>query len=203
MTPDFSLQAEYRHRETISGSLESNFDGFFSKSLRRNLDQDTARIGARYSLSPQTTVIASVIYTDRDNVRSFPVSNSILENRQKGTQAEAQLLYKAEPFNVIAGLGGYSLDVSRTDQTDTNSTQQIAYSYANIKIPDNVIWTVGLSYESNESLNANLNELNPKFGVQWRSPIKCRYAPLHSRPSSGHCLSSKPSSRPKWPGSIN
>ncbi len=173
VTPDFSLQAEYRHRETIDGSLESNFDGSFSASRRRNLDQDTARIGARYSLSPQTTVIASVIYTDRDSVRSFPVGNFTLENRQKGTQAETQLLYKAEPFNVIAGLGGYSLDFSSSDsdnpsgEPDATITQQIAYGYANIKMPDNVIWTVGLSYQSDESPYANLNEFNPKLGVQW------------------------------------
>jgi tetratricopeptide (TPR) repeat protein len=167
VTPDFSLQAEYRHRETISGYLESNFDGFFGRSLRRNLDQDTARIGARYSLSPQTTVIASIIHTDRDSISSSSISNFTLENRQKGTQAEAQLLYKAEPFNMITGFGAYSLDVGETDEIGTNNTQQIAYSYANIKIPDNVIWTVGLSYESDESPFANLNELNPKFGVQW------------------------------------
>jgi tetratricopeptide (TPR) repeat protein len=167
VTPDFSLQAEYRHRETISGYLESNFDGSFFSNRRRSVDQETARIGARYSLSPQTTVIASVIHTDRESVLSSRISDFTLENRQKGTQAEAQLLYKAEPFNVITGLGGYSLDVTETDESDAKNTQQIAYSYANIKIPDNVIWTIGLSYESDESPYANLDEFNPKFGVQW------------------------------------
>jgi Tfp pilus assembly protein PilF len=173
VTPDFSLQAEYRHRETISGDLESNFDGFFSASLRRNLDQDTARISARYSLSPQTTAITSIVYTDRESVRSSRASDFRLAERSKGTQAEAQLLYKAAPFNLITGLGGYSFDSSLSDsdspsgESNANITQQIAYSYANIMMPDNVIWTVGLSYQSDENKNANLNEFNPKFGVQW------------------------------------
>ncbi|HRD50387.1 MAG: tetratricopeptide repeat protein [Candidatus Competibacter sp.] len=168
--PGFNLQAEYRHRETTSGDLRSNFDGSFRSSQRRNIDQDTARIGARYSLSPQTDVIASVIYTDRDSVLSFPNININLGLRSKGTQAEAQLLYKAEKFNMITGLGAYSLDIisnNNNQQTSTTGNQQIAYSYSNIKIPDNVIWTVGLSYESDEDLSANLNEFNPKFGVQW------------------------------------
>ncbi|HRD68500.1 MAG TPA: TonB-dependent receptor, partial [Candidatus Competibacter sp.] len=173
VTPDFSLQAEYRYRETISGYLESNFDGSFSASRRRNLDQDTARIGARYSLSPQTTAIASIIYTDREGVISSKASDFRLAGKSRGTQAEAQLLYKAEPFNVITGLGGYSFDFSFSDsdspsgEPDANITQQIAYGYANIKIPDNVIWTIGLSYQSDDNTTANLNELNPKFGVQW------------------------------------
>jgi len=165
VTPDFNLQAEYRHRETISGDLRSQFDGSFYSFDRRDNDQDTARIGARYSLSPQTDVIASVIYTDRDEILqglSFK-----LTQRSAGTQAEAQVLHKAEPFNLITGLGAYSLDINSSYQPDTKATQQNVYSYGYIKIPDRVIWTVGLSYESDENPSANLNKLNPKFGVQW------------------------------------
>ncbi len=172
VTPDFNLQAEYRHRETISGDLQSSFDGSFRASQRRNLDQDTARIGARYSLSPQTNVITSVIYTDRDNIYRFPKSNLTLGERDTGTLAEAQLLYRADVFNMITGFGAYSLDVNFYDsqQADINSntsTQQIAYGYTNIKIPNHAIWTLRLSYESDKNFNANLNELSPKLGIQW------------------------------------
>lgn len=164
-TPDFNLQAEYRHRETTSGDLRSQFDGWFSSFDRRNIDQDTVRVGARYSLSPQTDVIASVIYTDRDSI--LQGLSYKLAQRSAGTQAEAQQLYKAEQFNLITGLGAYSLDINMSDLPGTKATQQNVYSYGYIKIPDNFIWTIGLSYESDDNENAKLNKLNPKFGVQW------------------------------------
>jgi len=164
--PDLNLQAEYRGRETISGDQRSLFDGSFSTGIRRTVDQETARVGARYSLSPQATALASVIYTDREGTLSSRTNDSNTRVRSKGTQAEAQLLYKTERFNVITGLGAYSLDAT-IDQPTTDSTQQIAYGYANIKIPDPVTWTIGLSYESDEDPSANLNEINPKLGVRW------------------------------------
>ncbi|MDS4031072.1 MAG: FecR domain-containing protein, partial [Candidatus Contendobacter sp.] len=141
VTPDFSLQAEYRHRETTSGDLRSQFDGSFFPSDRRNVNRDTARVGARYSLSPQTDLIASVIYVDQDSI--LQGLNYKLTKKTAGAQAEAQLLYKAEPFNLITGLGAYSFDINLNDLPGIKSTQQTVYSYGYIKIPDRVIWTVG------------------------------------------------------------
>lgn len=168
--PNLTLQVEYRHRETSNGDLRSYFDGLFSHSRRRNLDQDTARVGAHYTLSPQTHIIASVIDVDRNEVVDSPIFDSAVGLRQKGARSEAQVLHKEQRFNWIAGLGTYSIDnfFSGVQQPNTTESQTIAYGYANIAIPKNLIWTVGLSYESDESQNAHLNgELNPKFGIQW------------------------------------
>ena len=87
----------------------------------------------------------------------------------KGYLAETQLIYKADLFNVITGVGAYSMDshFSGVQQPDSTSHQEIAYSYANFKLPENLIWTVGLSYDSGETANANLDEINPKLGLQW------------------------------------
>ena len=170
VTPELNLQAEYRYRETIGGDLESRYDGSFRSFQRRNFDQETARVGARYSLSPQTDVIASVIYTDFDLALDFPNVNLKLGENIKGAQAETQLLYRADDFNVITGFGAHSFDYiysGNVAQPSTEGTQEIVYSYANIKIPDNFIWTVGLSYESDENPFAHLNEFSPKLGVQW------------------------------------
>ena len=166
-TPDINVQAEYRHRETTGGDLDSQFDGAFSASRRRGVEQDTARVGARYSWSPRITAIASVIHTDRESVVSSTLSDFKLGLNSKGTQAETQLLYKQDQFNLTTGLGAYSLDVTLSGQAGSDSTQRIAYGYANIKIPATAIWTLGLSHESDEDNSARLNELNPKFGVQW------------------------------------
>ncbi|MCP5158796.1 MAG: tetratricopeptide repeat protein [Gammaproteobacteria bacterium] len=165
ITPDFSLQAEYRSLETSSGYLESRYDGLL-RSGHVSIEQETARIGARYSLSPQTDLIASLIYTDRDFLLSS--SRNTFGTAEKGTQAETQLIYRADDFNIITGLGAYFIDYtfSRAPM-NPDGTQKTAYSYANIKSPDSVIWTIGLGYESDDSPYARLNEFNPKFGVQW------------------------------------
>ncbi|MFZ1325479.1 MAG: FecR domain-containing protein [Candidatus Contendobacter sp.] len=167
VTPDFSLQAEYRHRETESGDLRSLYNGSFYAFQRQNTRQDTARIGARYSLSPQTDLITSLIYTDR-NFTMEGVGNSKSENVIRGTQVEAQVLHQAESCNWLNGLGAYSLDIHSSDLPAAQATQQNIYSYGYIKFPDPVIWTVGLSYEADEHPNAKLHKFNPKLGVQWQ-----------------------------------
>jgi tetratricopeptide (TPR) repeat protein len=169
VTPGFSLQAEYRRRETTSGDLRSRFSGRFRAFERRAIEQDMARVGARYALSPRTNVIASLIHADRSTALSFPNVNISFKGETKGYLGEAQLLHEAEPVNFIVGSGAYSVDsiFSGFAQPTITNHQIISYGYANIKIPENLIWTVGLSYESNEDVNAELHELNPKLGVQW------------------------------------
>ena len=168
VSPAFSVQAEYRYRETTTGDLASRFDGTFRHFERREINQDVARVGARYSLSPQTSIIASVIYTDRDSMVSFPNVDITLGTKAQGYQAEAELLHKASDFNLVAGLGTYTLDVDFIgSEASDRIEREIAYGYANIKWPEDLIWTVGLSYQSDDNPVLNLNELNPKFGVQW------------------------------------
>jgi len=171
ITPRFNLQAEYRNRETLSGDLASRFDGSFRAFQRREFDQETTRIGARYSFSPQTDVIASVIYKDGNDVLTYSNINETLGLRQKGTQAEAQMIYRTDSFNIITGLGAYAFDPDYSsdfdNQVNTKDTQQNVYSYANFKIHEHLIWTIGLAYEDDENISAHLNEFNPKLGVQW------------------------------------
>lgn len=168
VNPDFNLQVEYRHRETTTGDLTSRFDGTFRRLERREINQDTARVGARYSLSPQTNVIASVIYTDRDENLSYPNINISSGIKNQGYQAEAQLLHRASDFNLVTGLGTYALDRDSIGfESSDRVEREIVYGYANIKWPENLIWTVGLSYQSDENPTLDRNELNPKFGLQW------------------------------------
>ncbi len=169
VTPDFSLQAEYRRRETTSGDLRSRFSGRFRAFERRAIEQDMARVGARHALSPRTNVIASLIHADRSTTLSFPNVNISVKVESKGYLGEAQLLHNTDHFNSVVGFGAYSADniFSGFAQSAITNHQIISYGYANIKIPENLIWTVGLSYESNESANAELDELSPKLGLQW------------------------------------
>ncbi|MDG4562050.1 MAG: TonB-dependent receptor [Candidatus Competibacter sp.] len=167
-TPDLNLQAEYRYRETTTGDLTSRFDGSFHRFERREINQNVARVGGHYSPSPKTDIIASVIYTDRDSTLMFPNTNFTIERNAKGYQAEAQLLHKTDNFNLMTGLGTYTLDIDNIGFNESNQIEQeIVYGYANIKWPEHLIWTLGLSYQSDDNPTLNRNELNPKFGVQW------------------------------------
>ncbi len=180
VTPELNLQAEYRHRETTNGDLNSIFNGNFSKYRRQGLDQDVGRIGVNYAPSPQLNVIASMIYADRNNTISSNSPDSYVkyETISKNYQQEIQLRYKTDNFNLITGLGAFSVDYSSYSfytigaeegyQEDyATGAQNIGYGYANIRLPENVIWTIGVSDQLMEDIAANLHEINPKLGVQW------------------------------------
>lgn len=167
VTPSFSIQGEYRYRETISGDQQSSFDGSFSPFRRRDIEQKTTRIGANYSPTPNINLLTSVIYTDRENQLTSKISNFRFEGRNKGTQAETQLIYRDIQFNMISGLGIYSLDVTGNNDSDGQNDQSIIYNYTNIKTPYNAVWTIGFSYETDKSPSAKVKEFNPKLGLQW------------------------------------
>ena len=170
VTPDFNLQAEYRHRESEFGDRRFNFDGSFASAarLRRSTDQDTARIGGRYALSPETQIIASVIYANRAASLRFPSVNFRTGLESEGAQMEAQLLYKTNDLNILTGLGSYSLERTNIQtKASVNAERQMAYSYANIKFLENLIWTIGLSYQDDEESARNLSQFYPKLGLQW------------------------------------
>lgn len=167
VTPEFNLQAEYRQRRTASGDLRFNWDGSFRRTQRRTIDQDMARVGANYSLSPQTNVIASLIYANLDYTLNFPDFPD-LETVFEGYLAEAQLIYRADSVNGIIGVGGNWSDLTDSEQrAEGTAKQSIGYGYANLKIPGNLIWTLGLSYESDETPSVDLQKFNPKLGLQW------------------------------------
>jgi tetratricopeptide (TPR) repeat protein len=167
VTPEFNLQAEYRQRRTVSGDLRFNWDGSFRRTQRRTIDQDMARIGANYSLSPQTNVIASLVYANLDytlDLQNFPDLETTLE----GYLAETQLIYRADSVNGIIGVGGNWSDLMDSQQRGVGTARQsIGYGYVNLKVPKNLIWTLGLSYESDETPAVDFGKFNLKLGIQW------------------------------------
>ncbi|WP_371128869.1 TonB-dependent receptor domain-containing protein [Nitrosospira sp. Nsp1] len=170
VTPRFNVQAEVRTRQTEHGDLLQDFkvrnpDTTMEHS-RRQLHQDWARIGARYSLSPKQDFIVSGIYTDRkENVSEVdPSPGGLTVNnprRDRGYQAEVQYLLREDQFNVTAGGGTYRFDVEREetfgpcppgDTCDTlfpnvKSKRDNAYIYANLNLPKNINATLGLGYD--------------------------------------------------------
>jgi hypothetical protein len=98
----------------------------------------------------------------------IPSINSRGGIESEGYQTEAQLLYKTDNVNILTGLGSYSLErTSIQTKASRNAERQMAYSYANVKFPENLIWTIGLSYHDDEQSARNLSQFYPKLGLQW------------------------------------
>ncbi len=177
VTPEISLQTEFRRRETEQGDLALKFDpDDFSDSLRRQLHQDTARLGGRFSASAQSNVLVSLIYSDREETQklSEPGFDLVAEAEDQGYQAEAQYLFLGSRFNITAGVGTYKINVDLDTAVNLGSSpssftreRDNAYIYSTIVYPRNLIWTAGVSYDSFAEANFDVHRVNPKFGLQW------------------------------------
>ena len=118
VTPDFNVQAEFRRRTSSSGDLRLQFDpNDYSGSLKRDIDQDTARLGGRYSIGPSSDVLTSLIYTRR-NARmkepNVPLDEDVTlssdqRNRQTALQGETQHIYRGDTFNLVSGFSAYNV----------------------------------------------------------------------------------------------
>ncbi len=173
ITPEFNVQAEYRHRQSDYGYLNIDFDGGFDPTSRDSLNEDIGRIGARYSPSPQNTFITSLIYADRDHPFSYVTKNGKFEltNQIQGWQGELQWLYKGDSFNAITGMGIYRdefyLYYLGQAFNEFPTDHKTVYGYTNVQLTKNIVGTLGLAYDAYDSQNFSLNQLNPKIGLRW------------------------------------
>ncbi|MEP6879448.1 MAG: TonB-dependent receptor, partial [Nitrosospira sp.] len=133
-TPRFNVQAEVRTRKTENGDLLLDFDrAIFDPTLRHKFKQDTARVGARFSLSPRQDLIASVMYLDGraqeqtssilsfdspDFSQTYFTRNSDVILKGQGYQAEVQYLFRDNRFNITAGGGTYRIIFNKGSQTN-------------------------------------------------------------------------------------
>ncbi len=190
VTPEFNLQLEARRRESHNGDIALNFDpDSFLPVKDRDLEQETARVGLRYSPTPNSDVLVSLIYNDREErtheVEFNPlfvtdvITDVLLD--EEGYQGEAQYLYRGDRFKLVAGAGISDVDgVLDTSidfvafpppavfSEDRPTEHTRGYIYTSLNYPDSVTWTVGASYDNYEQVEVEVEELNPKAGIQWR-----------------------------------
>jgi tetratricopeptide (TPR) repeat protein len=182
VTPDFNVQVELRHHAADLGDLVFDFNpAFFNPEFKDLLDQDTVRLGARYSPSPNSDLLLSFIHGDRNEqqnnlVPGFAGFNIVTE--RKTDQVESQYIYKIDWFNLIAGFeyvnqnGTFELPFS--NPTTPVTTLLHGYTYTNIKFPKPVTWTLGVAFDDFEQEPIVLgeqpiviNRTSPKLGVRW------------------------------------
>ncbi|MEE9423954.1 MAG: TonB-dependent receptor [Methylococcales bacterium] len=187
ITPKLNIQAEYRHRETSQGDLVVNFDPTdYMPNEQSKRRRNTVRFGAHYAQSPKSDFIMSLIYADRDErINQFlqpPDPQIQRDTDAKGYQGEAQYIFRHDWINAVLGGGVSKLDVDDLiglnfpfpcplpsceipQSFDTEHAN--AYLYTNVKFPQTVSWTLGLSYDDFDSTSLDLSRVHPKLGMQW------------------------------------
>jgi tetratricopeptide (TPR) repeat protein len=172
LSPQTSIQAEYRYRNTEHGDLQTRFfsEDFFP-GLRDTQEKHTYRLGGRHTFSPGSILLGSFIYQDfnehqRDSAPPFPGFRFVdFKFPLDAFSVELQHLFRSQYFNLTSGVGyadsngrvdttlGLDLppppigpgpiEIPLTTDTDIQHTNFYAYSYINFL--KNVTLTVGFS----------------------------------------------------------
>ena len=185
ITPKINLQVELRKRAREQGDLTLNFDpANFSPTLRRSLDHETARVGARFSPAVHSDFLVSYFHTNLNLAVTTPILS--LQQEFEADQVEGQYLYRHDWFTATIG-GGYnqidfdnqpSLFGTPLPLQIIESTNGNGYLYINASWPTHVIWTGGVSVESLNTPGLDQDRVLPKAGVQWNVTdwIRLRFA---------------------------
>src|SRR5437870_139395 len=191
LSPETSIQAEYRYRTLRRGDPELRFfsDNFFP-GQRNEEERHTVRLGARHDFSPGSIILGSFIYQDAQfSVRDTqvvvpPVTFLDAKRPERAYGSEFQHLFRSQYFNLTSGIGYFKIDgridsvveldflpgipIPSTTNLDTKHTNVYAYSYINpLK---NVTVTLGASGDFQTSNSPELSDrrlFNPKAGITW------------------------------------
>ncbi len=200
LTPKLNIQAEIRTRKTDQGNLLLDFKRGLDDALsnqnriRRKIDDDIARVGARYNLTPNQNFIISAFYVEKTTER-INFSNNLNNEeiiKDSGFQTELQYQLLGKWFNLIAGSSIYHFDTDTSENTNTrninpvtccttfNSSRNSAngYIYTNLIFNPDLNATLGFSYDSFSNTGHTINRFNPKLGLQWNilNNVRLRFA---------------------------
>ncbi|MGE0745189.1 MAG: FecR domain-containing protein [Rhodospirillales bacterium] len=190
---DLNIQVELRRRVTEHGDLRLNFNpDNFSAFDRREVAQDTARVGAHYAPARGHDVLLSALVSKRtDDFTSAPPNGLQIssDRRDLGYDLQGQYILRTGLFNLTAGGGTYYidtdqdnvLDISRiappglcffapcvtTTPTNEETTQHNGYVYGNVPLPYGVVVTGGLAYDYVNRGGLDVSQVSPKGGLQW------------------------------------
>jgi hypothetical protein len=193
VTAKLNLQAEVRTRSTQHGNLLLDFDRDTNNPrapqnrFRREIDQNTARIGVKYDLAVNQNILLSGLYTDRKSKNIDPAlladtfSNFETSAKNEGYQAEIQYQLRNSNFNIVAGSGNFDINVNRNSLSRNLIINQISspvkqnfdmnktngYIYSNLNFGSNLNTTLGFSYDSYKERELSIDQFNPKVGLQW------------------------------------
>lgn len=192
LSPQTSVQAEFRYRDVTRGDLFLNFfPDDFRPDVRDTVETYTYRFGLRHAFTPASTLLGSFLYQKRDAfAHDEPLPGSSIDNDfpdQTALSGEVQHLLRTKYVNVTSGIGYFTVDAVNHLSVnlnipppdgpiifDTTTNQDVRhinlYLYAYLSLLKNVTFTVGASgdiFDTNSSSAEATSQFNPKFGVVW------------------------------------
>jgi len=200
LTPQTSLQFEYRYWGTDKGDLQLRFfPDQVHLTERRTDDAHLYRLGARHAFGPGSILLGSLVYRDAQGHLTdqgpfpVPVLQSIgIQQTTRALGAELQHLFRTGAFHLSTGVGHVDVDARDITTTtfaiplppppvgpdpvqpiDRSLKQTNVYAYSHISVLKELLFTVGFSTDILSSDNPNvesITQFNPKFGVTW-SPV--------------------------------
>ncbi|MBA3570905.1 MAG: TonB-dependent receptor, partial [Pyrinomonadaceae bacterium] len=188
LSPQTSIQAEYRYRESEHGDLQQRFfpEDFFP-GLTDELESNSIRLGGRHAFSPDSVLLGSFIYKDEDErfrTDDFPEPGGFQDAKflEAAFSVELQHLFHSRYLNLQTGAGYFGSDrkddvtfgfpgpdpIEAQSVTDKDLQHINAYAYAYVNLLKNVSATLGLSFDSlSGDEDIDKDQVNPKFGVTW------------------------------------
>jgi len=192
-----SVLGELRYTDEDFGDLNLRFAGDdFEPNQRHDETLKSARAGLRHAFSPQSELIATLVYADGDasamdqfgfDFPPFFFDNEVglgFSSDDKGWTGELQHQYRAEGYTLVSGLGYTNADRESTISQeyafefppffidsvladDTDLRQANIYLYSLIDLPHDITLTVGASGDTFDSGRIDEKQFNPKLGVEW------------------------------------
>lgn len=177
VTPNTSLQGEYRFNHTRKGDMELTFLDTFNPDQDQNDEVNTYRFGLRHSFNPHDVLLASAIYQRAD--LNTVVVPGFFELGADVDHYIAEMNYqsKLDRFKFILGGGYRHQDFDQTidfgegfvmEEKGTTDFTNI-YLYSITDISESVSVTVGASGEflNGETKGEDSDAFNPKLGLMW------------------------------------
>ncbi len=192
LSPQTSIQAEYRYRHTKNGDLKLNFfSEDFSPNLQDKFETSSYRFGIRHAFSPDSIMLGSFMYQHRDSGTldrppgGFVTSVSDQFPDQDAFSGEVQHQFRSKYVNLISGIGYFHISAQETFSLEFNPDLGIEnfqsttpddvrhtnlYNYSYINLIKNVTITLGASgdfFDTDSPNSDSRNQFNPKFGITW------------------------------------
>jgi tetratricopeptide (TPR) repeat protein len=126
LTPQTSIQAEYRYRNFEHGDLQLKFfDESIFPTQRFTSENHNIRLGARHAFSPDSILLSSIAYQDgsfREQHQPFPQPGVLFVDLNQPDQSavggELQHLFRSQYVNLTSG-GGFFHVADAVDQLVT------------------------------------------------------------------------------------
>ena len=114
ISPQTSIQAEYRYRKIKNGDLQMRFfaDDFL-QNLKEETENETVRFGFRQAFSPSSALIGNFMYQSADRSEQdqpLPIFTTDLKGEDDAYSGELSYLFRSESFNLVAGGGYFKID---------------------------------------------------------------------------------------------